>query len=294
VLISFLNALLPLPDDGQVTGIEYINPELLPDITPLKNTVVDIRCRDAAGRQFLVEMQMLWTDHFESRILFNACKAFSHQIAKGEPYNLLAPVYSLNIINQTFSGQQEVWHHHYRLTHQTLPGTYLTGMEFVSIELPNFKPANYNGRKVTALWLRFLKEIKNRSTMIPQEFLEVPEIAEAVEALRETSYTEQELQQYERYWDVLRTQQTFINDALNRGRTEGILEGEIRGEIRGEIKGEIRGEIKGEIKGEVKGEIKKAKKTALKMILRGFSNEDIQDLTELEIETIEDLRKSLA
>jgi predicted transposase/invertase (TIGR01784 family) len=274
VLISFLNALLPLPADGEVTDIEYLNPELLPEITALKNTIVDIRCRDAAGRQFLVEMQMLWTDHFESRILFNACKAFSHQISKGAPYNLLAPVYSLNIINQPFTGQKTVWYHHYKLSHQSLPGIFISGIEFVSVELPNFKPASYTGLRVTALWLRFLKEIKNRSTMIPQELMEVPEIAEAVEALKETSYSEEELQQYERYWDVLRTQQTFINDALRRGKTEGKTEGKIEGKIEGKTEGKM----------EEKQEI------ALKLIQRGFSNADIRDLTGLECDAIEALR----
>jgi predicted transposase/invertase (TIGR01784 family) len=274
VMISFLNALLPLPADGKVTDIEYLNPELLPDITVLKNTIVDIRCRDASGRQFLVEMQMLWTDHFESRILFNACKAFSHQIGKGEPYNLLAPVYSLNIINQSFSSQQAVWYHHYRLSHQSLPGNFLSGIEFVSIELPNFKADNYTGRKVTALWLRFLKEIKNRSNMIPQELMEVPEIAEAVEALKEASYSEAELQQYERYWDVLRTQQTFISDALRRG----------------EIKGKIEGKTEGKTEGKIEGKIEEKQALALKLIHRGFSNTDIHDLTGLALDAIEALR----
>ena len=85
-------------------------------------------------------MQMLWVDSFESRILFNTCKAFSHQIGKGEAYDFLAPVYSLNIINQSFSRQSEVWYHHYRLSHQSLPDNYMPGIEFVLIELPNFYP----------------------------------------------------------------------------------------------------------------------------------------------------------
>jgi len=224
VLKSFLNALLPLPQDSSVAEIEYLTPELLPDIPALKNTIVDIRCRDAMGRQFLVEMQMLWTDSFESRILFNACKAFSHQIGRGKAYDLLAPVYSLNIINESFSEQQAVWYHHYRLTHQSLPELHMDGIDFVSVELPNFIPGNYSERKITSLWLRFLKEIKNRSTMVPEELLEVPEIAEAVEALKETSYSPLELEQYEKYWDILRTQQSLVNDAMKKGKRDGKME----------------------------------------------------------------------
>jgi predicted transposase/invertase (TIGR01784 family) len=56
VLISFLNAFLPLQQDSEITEIEYLPAELLPDISELKNTIVDIRCRDNKGRQFLVEI----------------------------------------------------------------------------------------------------------------------------------------------------------------------------------------------------------------------------------------------
>ncbi len=118
VLMSFLNALLPLSPENPVVEIEYLNTELLPDIPALKNTIVDTRCRDNEGRQFLVEMQILWTEHFENRILFNASKAFSHQIGKGKEYAVLAPVYSLNIINQFFSNQKLAWYHRYKLMHQ--------------------------------------------------------------------------------------------------------------------------------------------------------------------------------
>ena len=56
--------------------------------------------------------------------------------------------------------------------------------------------------------------------MIPQDILEVPEIAEAVEALKETSYSRKELEQYEKYWDIVRTQKAFVQDALKKGKRE--------------------------------------------------------------------------
>lgn len=225
VLISFLNALLPLPAGLPIVEIEYFNNEMLPDIPQLKNTLVDIRCKDTSGRQFLVEMQLLWTDSFESRILYNSCKAFSQQISRGKDFEMLAPVYSLNIINQPFSSLQGEWYHHYRMSHQAYKDRFIEGLEFVLIELPNFIPATVVERKLTSLWLRFLKEIKNRTTMIPVELMEVPEIAEAVEALKVSSYNKEELEQYEKYWDIVRTQKAFVQDAMKKGKREGIKEG---------------------------------------------------------------------
>lgn len=89
------------------------------------------------------------------------------------------------------------------------------------IELPNFIPEKVSQNKLTLLWIRFLKEIKNKSTMIPQELLEVPEIAEAVEALKRTSYTREELEKYDRYWDAVSTQKTMMSDAFSEGEVKG-------------------------------------------------------------------------
>ena len=57
LLISLINALLPLKEDEQVEEVEYLTPELVPDIFLGKHSIVDVRCKDVKGRQFLVEMQ---------------------------------------------------------------------------------------------------------------------------------------------------------------------------------------------------------------------------------------------
>jgi predicted transposase/invertase (TIGR01784 family) len=56
VLSSFLNALLPLEENQRIEEVEYLNNEMLPAIPELKSTIVDIRCRDNQGRQFIVEI----------------------------------------------------------------------------------------------------------------------------------------------------------------------------------------------------------------------------------------------
>ena len=54
--------------------------ELVPDTPLKKNSIVDVRCRDRKGRQFIVEMQMLWSPAFMQRVLFNASKAYVRQL----------------------------------------------------------------------------------------------------------------------------------------------------------------------------------------------------------------------
>lgn len=99
LLISLLNALLPLKRNQQIKSIEYLPTELVP-VDPLhKDTIVDVRCRDVEGRQIVVEMQMAWTDAFKQRVLFNASKAYVSQAEMGCKYEDLQPVYSLKIVS---------------------------------------------------------------------------------------------------------------------------------------------------------------------------------------------------
>jgi hypothetical protein len=81
--MSLLNSMLPL--EKPVVGIEYQTGELLPEIEILRNSIVDVvRCTDSEGRQFIVEMQMYWTESFKSRVLLNASKAYVMQLNKAE------------------------------------------------------------------------------------------------------------------------------------------------------------------------------------------------------------------
>jgi len=56
--------------------------------------------------------------------------------------------------------------------------------------------------------MRYLSEIQNGQEMLSQELLtelnSVPEVAEALELAKESSYTKAELEEYDKYWDAIR------------------------------------------------------------------------------------------
>ena len=65
LLISLLNAMLPLEADQQIEQIQYLPAEMVPRRTEAeKNSIVDVHCKDSRGRTFLVEMQMTWAASF--------------------------------------------------------------------------------------------------------------------------------------------------------------------------------------------------------------------------------------
>jgi predicted transposase YdaD len=59
------------------------------------------------------------------------------------------------------------------------------------------------------------------------------------------------------------------------------------------IEGRLEVRLEGRLEGEQGGELKKGKYAAQKLILRGFANEDIADITGLSVDLIEEIRKEM-
>lgn len=223
---SLLNALLPLEPSQKVVEIEYLPVELVPDNPLRKNSIVDVRCRDKRGRIFIVEMQMIWTPEFKQRVLFNASKAYVRQLNTGEQYELLQPVYSLNLVNDIFEPELNgEYYHYYRMVHMEHTDKVIEGLHLVFVELPKFTPHNYSEKKMQVLWLRYLTEINENTREIPEELLANPELKKAVNALEESAFTDAELAGYEKFWDIISVEKTLYNSAERKGLAKGLEEG---------------------------------------------------------------------
>ena len=261
--ISLLNALLPLDEGRLVKEIEYLPGELVPPIADMKDSIVDVRCVDNTGRQFIVEMQLYWTTRFQQRVLLNASKAYVTQFDREtmkspNPYRLLKPVYALSFVNQVFEPETEEYYHHYAIVNVVNTEKRIEGLEMVFIELPKFKPENRAVRKLHNLWLRFMTEIDEGIDQAPPALLEQSETNDALHILEEYSYTRNELAVYDRYRDMVATAKT-----LYAGTREDALE-----------------------EGHAKGETARARKNALAMLEDGLPPETVAKYSGLSIEEV--------
>ena len=225
LLISLLNALLPLSEDQQIESIEYLPPELLPQTNELKNSIVDVLCKDIKGRRFHVEMQMEWSKAFKQRVLFNASKLYVSQAHKGSQYSELQPVYSLNLVNDIFEYDVPDYCHNYQIVHDKYSKKVIEGLHFTFFELPKFTPHSIAEKRMTVLWLRFLTEITDQTEEVPTELLENPEISKALEEVEISAYTESQLLAYNRFWDIVSTERTLQGDSFEDGKEVGHEEG---------------------------------------------------------------------
>ena len=207
---SLLNALLPFKsEEEEITSVTYLTPEMVPQTPTRKFSIVDVRCEDAQGRQFIVEMQMVWSAEFKQRVLFNASKAYVKQLNRGEDYSLLKPVYSLNLVNEVFEPELDDYYHYYHLVHEEHTDKVIDGLHLVFVELPKFTPHTFTEKKMQVLWLRYLTEIDEKTKTVPAELLANPEIAKAVSEIEESAYTEEELLGYDEFWDLVSVEKTL-------------------------------------------------------------------------------------
>ncbi|MCL2511167.1 MAG: Rpn family recombination-promoting nuclease/putative transposase [Bacteroidales bacterium] len=246
--ISLINSMIQF--ESPVVSVEYNTGELIPELASvLRNTIVDVRCTDSEGRQFIVEMQMYWSESFKSRVLLNASKAYIMQLDKAKDFELLRPVYALSFVNDTFEKDLELeneYFHHYKIVNIKDTEKQIKGLEFVFLELPKFKPQGRAEKKLHDLWLRFLTDINEDTKEVPKELLDNELTREAVEYMKQAAYTKEELALYNKWKIDIMTERGAINDARKEGLVEGLAEGEVIGFEKGEVIGFEKGRAESE------------------------------------------------
>lgn len=277
LVMSLLNALLPLSPGEEITGIEYLPSELIPENPLRKYSIVDVRCKDKLGRHFLVEMQMIWSPEFKQRVLFNASKAYARQLKSGEEYKLVQPVYSLNLVNEVFEPELEGYYHHYAMVHLEHSDKIIEGLQLIFVELPKFNPHTFTEKKMQVLWLRYLTEINSSTEVIPEDLLANPEVNKAVTELKESSFSDAQLLGYEKFWDMINVEKMLYRAAENKGLAAG------------EAKGLAKGLAKGKAEGLAEGEAKAQYIIAANLKKQGINAETIAQCTGLSIEEIDKL-----
>ena len=226
LVMSFLNALLPLAENSPIESVEYDTNEMVPETEGRKNSVVDVRCTDSRGRRFLVEMQMNWNEEFKKRVIMNASKAIMKQVGTAELFTKIQPVYSLNLLNEgKFQPDTEDFYHDYAILNVDHPERSLDYLRFVFVELPKFKPRNVQEKKMAVLWLRFLTEINEETKEVPAELMENEQIRKALSIVEKSAMTEAQLYAYERFWDQVNREYVLADANFKDGLAKGMAEG---------------------------------------------------------------------
>ena len=227
ILIGFLNAIL-YQEKPIIQDLEILDPYQAPRIKGIKDSYLDVKATIAGGKTVIIEMQVLNVLGFEKRVLYNAAKAFSIQLAVGEDYTLLNPVIALTITDfEMFESNPKVISH-YRLKEKDDLTDYSDDIELVFVELPKFRKTLPQLETITDKWLYFLKAA-NTLQSVPPSMGEIPEINHAFEVARQSKLGKRELEILEQRSMALHDSRNAILKAQQEGEQKGREEGREEG-----------------------------------------------------------------
>jgi flagellar biosynthesis/type III secretory pathway protein FliH len=157
---------------------------------------------------------------------------------------------------------------------------------------------------MAVLWLRFLKEVEEHQSVVSDDLRENADIRKALDICEEGAFTDGELAAYDKYWDIIRTENALLDESRAegraegeaKGREEGRVEGRVEGEAKGREEGKAEGRAEGEAKGRVEGKAEGREESLAGVVLNckrnGFSLSQIQAITGLGEERILEILRS--
>jgi predicted transposase/invertase (TIGR01784 family) len=265
ILINFLNDALEGQHD-KIEDVEFLKTNQDPEIALLRQSIVDVLCKDNKKNSLIVEMQYASDTHFIKRAVAYACRAYLDQRkkrdekTKSQGYEEMRRVIFFAILEKPlFDGKKEYLSHH-KVTDVCTGENDIKELSFSFLELSKFKKDSINQLETNIeKWAYFFKYAESVG---PDEIKALEERDErfwrAYTALAEYNYTPEELLDYERYAMKQDEIATSLSDA------------ELRGEARGELKGK--------------------KETARNLLSMGLSTEQISTATGLSVQEIESLK----
>ena len=224
LLIALLESLLELDPPHRIVDLEFLSPEQRLQIEEFKLSIIDVKCRDATGRRFVVEMQVLNVEGFEKRVVYNSAKAYVSQLGRGENYTLLADVIGVTICNFNVwpEADKVPMLSRWRMQEQHGGALGLSQIQHVFLELPKYTAGN-DPQSTIERWAFFFREAENLD-IVPPSLSEGP-FREALEVARIASFKPIELEIYDRE----RIAEQDSRGALSLSRREGVAEGIVLG-----------------------------------------------------------------
>lgn len=282
VLEGFLTTLLGHPIKIQ----KLLESESNQDDADDKQNRVDLLAEDEAGQLYLIEVQNETEVAYFQRMLFGASKLVTEYINRGDNYDRVRKVYSINIVYFNLGGGTDIVYHgktEFRGIHngELLPLSPFQKQKFkvdtVSDLYPEYyilKVNDFNRWSKVPLeqWIYFLN-----TSEIPHDAT-APGLGEARHRLEIDQMSPAERESYYRHLDNV----AVLKDNISTARGEGKMEGRAEGRVEGRAEGRVEGRMEGRVEGRAEA----AAEIARKMKEAGIPAKQIATLTGLDVNTL--------
>ena len=158
-LLGFLNAVLNLSADRQLTDLELVDRELDPTYLLDRGARLDVRARTAAGVLINVEVQVANRYDTEKRTLFYWARLYQSQLSTGQKFADLRKTVTINILGfNLFS--EETYHSVFRLREDQTGKTLCDDLEIHFLELEKVKKLKRRPTNPLEAWMMYLNNLE--------------------------------------------------------------------------------------------------------------------------------------
>ena len=226
VLLDFINAVMISADMKTFKAVEILNPFNLKRNYKDKETIVDVKCITKNGTVVIIEVQLSGNSRFPERILYYWAANYSKLLKKGEEYENLTPVISINLLNFNLNKNDKNVHSCYMI-YDTKNARLLTDhLQIHIIELKKFKfKDNDLKKKDLNYWLGFFTT-NNMEAYMSEIVKEKPIMEEAHKRynnfirsrLMMSEYEKKEIYQYDKQITLEEKRREGIKEGIKKGR----------------------------------------------------------------------------
>ena len=224
LLVDFLNDLF----DGEhsIVDLTFLNVELPSETIEGRGAIFDLKCKDADGAVFIVEVQNASQCYFHERGLYYLCRAVCEQ---GEKFGI-CPVYAVFLLNFK-SGRTDKLRTDIILADRETGKLFSDKIRQVYLEMPFFTKEEDECETPFEMWLYILKNMDKLERMPFKAQKQLFEKLEQIAGIG--NLTKEERLEYDEALKVYRDCKNIVDYAKDEGKTEGLAEGRAEGLLEG-------------------------------------------------------------
>ncbi|MDR0968316.1 MAG: Rpn family recombination-promoting nuclease/putative transposase [Holosporaceae bacterium] len=216
-LISLINAILA--GKPHIKDLTIENPDIPKDLPKGKSVRLDIRATADDNTKLGIEIQCCDDGRIMNRSAFYQCRMMPNDLKEGEEFDALPNMISIWIANYDETKRQ--YHTHEALfTFQETPldpaEVATEKFRTIIVELPKVDIKQANIKDMFRVWMYFLRNPEK----IPAEFLDVPEVEEAMNELQHVSQNPEMRKIYEERLRWQDNERNLRAHHYNKGRME--------------------------------------------------------------------------
>ena len=262
LLIDFLNSLF----DGEqvVKDVTYLNSEHVGDVHSERKAIFDVYCENEKGEKFIVEMQNASQQYFKDRSLYYATFPIREQAQKGGLWNYeLKHVYVVALLNYDMtepSFAKDTINHDIGLLDKQTHKVFNDKLTFKYVEISKFDKSIEELKTNYDKWIYVLQNLSRLDRQ--PTYLQTAVFTRLFNQAEIAGFTRTELREYEDSLKAFRDMRNTLDNAKKEGLEEGLI----------------------------KGERNKAMEIATKMKAKGFSVDDIVQMTGLSADEVKKIK----